>query len=292
MALLILWLSTAGWAQNGGALTLPSDQTLPIALVGKPYSGSLHATGGKPPYQWSIDPGSDAPAELKFDSATGTFNGTLRKAGPIYLTVRVQDSSPTPQRASSFFTIMVSEPLRFTTAEMADGIAGRNYITAIPVTGGVPPYTLRLVSGALPDGLTLPPGGVIRFFQGAPTKQGTFNFTLAASDAENPPATAQQSMTLRVDTPLTMQSRSPLPRGVVGGPYMFAFQASGGVAPLHWAVADGSLPAGLSLDASTGRLTGTPTRAFNDVITIHLTDSASSPQDLLDPVALQITQGP
>src|SRR5579862_2302894 len=243
MAVLLLWLPKAAWAQNGGALTLPTDQTLPVALVGKPYSGQLHATGGQPPYQWSIDPGSDPPAELKFDSATGTFSGTLTKEGPIYVTVRVQDSSPTPQRANSFLTIMVTAPLRFTTAEIADGIAGHNYIAAIPVAGGVPPYTLRIVSGALPDGLTLPAVAGIRFFQGAPTKQGTFTFTLGASDAENPPATAQQNMTLCVDAPLTMQSGSPLPRGVVGQPYTFQFQASGGVAPLHWALTNSSLPA-------------------------------------------------
>jgi hypothetical protein len=156
----------------------------------------------------------------------------------------------------------------------------------------VPPYTLRLVSGALPDGLTLPPVGGIRFFQGAPTKQGTFTFTLGASDAENPPATTQQNMTLRVDAPLTMLSGSPLPRGVVGQPYTFQFQASGGVAPLHWTLANSSQLAGLSVDANTGRLMGTPTQAFTGVITVQVTDSANPPQQLIDPMALQITQGP
>jgi hypothetical protein len=56
--------------------------------------------------------------------------------------------------------------------------------------------------------------------------------------------------------------------GEVGLPYQFAPQATGGKAGYTWTV-DGSLPSGLSLDAATGAITGTP--ATPGMYTLKLT---------------------
>ncbi|MGH3204919.1 MAG: putative Ig domain-containing protein, partial [Streptosporangiaceae bacterium] len=45
------------------------------------------------------------------------------------------------------------------------------------------------------------------------------------------------------------------PVGTVGDLYTFTVTATGDNPPIHWA-ADGTLPAGLQLDASTGILSG------------------------------------
>ena len=77
--------------------------------------------------------------------------------------------------------------------------------------------------------------------------------------------------------PLTITSTSPLPSGVVYAAYSQTFTASGGTAVYAaWAVTTGMLPAGLSLNSTTGGLTGTPTQAGESTFTVRVTDSAQS----------------
>src|SRR4051812_39969154 len=61
--------------------------------------------------------------------------------------------------------------------------------------------------------------------------------------------------------PLALLTPSPLPDGTINTPYNLTLTASGGTPPYTWSLADGSpqLPAGLTLDASSGAITGKPT---------------------------------
>ncbi|HVC68667.1 MAG TPA: Ig domain-containing protein [Acidimicrobiales bacterium] len=76
-----------------------------------------------------------------------------------------------------------------------------------------------------------------------------------------------------IGAPLSVTTRS-LPAGEVGRAYSATLAASGGTAPYHWA-RSGHLPAGLSLDRSTGIISGTPTTPGHSKLTIRLTDSAT-----------------
>jgi hypothetical protein len=70
-------------------------------------------------------------------------------------------------------------------------------------------------------------------------------------------------------------STSSLPKGAVGAAYSQTLQASKCASPLTWSVVSGSLCAGLSLAASSGAITGTPTTAQQCSMTVQVTDSAS-----------------
>lgn len=83
------------------------------------------------------------------------------------------------------------------------------------------------------------------------------------------PALGQQQL------PLNILSTSPLGFGVVGWKYSQILDASGGVSPYRWSLASGSLPPGITLNASLG-FEGAPTTGGTFTFTIRVTDNAAN----------------
>ncbi len=88
-------------------------------------------------------------------------------------------------------------------------------------------------------------------------------------------ATASIDATKGINQPQTQLSvtTNSLPAGAVNSAYSVTLKAAGGLSPYTWAVTTGSLPAGLSLNSSTGTISGTPTAAGAPSFTITVTDS-------------------
>ncbi|RZI41730.1 CHRD domain-containing protein [Herbaspirillum sp. HC18] len=82
------------------------------------------------------------------------------------------------------------------------------------------------------------------------------------------------SLTPPPSTLVLTVSTASLPDGAVGSPYSQSLIATGGTTPYTWTVASGTLPAGLTLDA-TGMISGTPTAAGPSSFTVRVTDSAA-----------------
>jgi len=73
---------------------------------------------------------------------------------------------------------------------------GASYpVTTLMATGGTPPYTWSVTSGSWPAGLTITPSGVI---SGTATESGTDTFTVQVTDAQFPPATDIEALSLQV----------------------------------------------------------------------------------------------
>jgi outer membrane autotransporter protein len=82
------------------------------------------------------------------------------------------------------------------------------------------------------------------------------------------------TVTVAVTAPSLVFGPAPgdLPGGVVGAPYSQTVAASGGAEPYAYRVSGGELPVGLTLDGSTGAVTGVPATAGTFAFEVAATD--------------------
>jgi hypothetical protein len=143
-------------------------------------------------------------------------------------------------------------------------------------SGGTTPYSWSISSGALPAGLTL--AAASGTISGTPTTAGSFSFTAKVTDSTAPTAqTATKSFTLTIAAAVApvQITTSSVPSGQVGTAYTTTLAANGGTTPYSWSIGSGALPAGLTLAAASGTISGTPTTAGSFSFTAKVTDSTA-----------------
>jgi len=83
---------------------------------------------------------------------------------------------------------------------------------------------------------------------------------------------AAVSLETTVPCPVISLTAPPVPAGVVGTPYVLSIIASGGSTSYCFSVSAGSLPTGLTLNPTTGQISGTPTSAGVAVFSVTASD--------------------
>ncbi|MFZ0737150.1 MAG: Ig domain-containing protein [Candidatus Acidiferrales bacterium] len=256
--------------------------SLPNGQNGIPYNQTLSVSYGVTPLNYSIISGS-LPAGLAMNS-NSQISGTPSGSGTSQFTVQVADSGIPPETASMAYTITIAPPppLSIATNLLLQGVEGTPYTGTIAATGGIPPLMWTL-TGNLPPGLTLATNtepnsstavttGTI---SGTPTATGTSTFTIEVEDSALPPQFATRQLSVTINPPGSVHVTTvSLPAGVTAQGYSEAVQATGGIAPLTWSVAQGQLPPGLTLNAASGTITGLPLRQGTSDFTIEVTDSS------------------
>jgi len=182
------------------------------------------------------------------------------------VTITVQYAANLPSKT---MVVTVAPPLGITTTTLPDAVAGQPYAQTIDAAGVFSPNTWSLTSGNLPPGLSLnTASGLI---SGTPTSVGSSTFTVQVKDAAGNVAT--QNLTLAVAQPPSV-STTILSNARLRRPYSETLGAVGGSAPYSWSVTSGSLPQGLTLNSSTGQISGSPTTLGTAVFLVQVEDSA------------------
>jgi hypothetical protein len=161
-----------------------------------------------------------------------------------------------------------------TTSPLPAGTAGAAYNQTLAASGGTAPYTWTVAAGSsLPAGLALSSAGVI---SGTPTAAGTVNANITVTDAAAATASKVLSITVNPAGAALSITTASLPAAIVGTAYNQTLAATGGTGAYTWSVFAGTLPVGLSLNSTSGVISGTPTPAGTSSVTFRVTDAAAT----------------
>jgi hypothetical protein len=158
-------------------------------------------------------------------------------------------------------------PLTLAAPVLPDAEVGVPYGAPL-VNGGLPPYTVNIIKGVFPQGLsdTLAIGRL----SGTPASSRSRSFTVQITDDLGSSVTG--TFGLKIFPALGKTTRT-LKAGINGKPYKATLKAAGGNKPYNWSLVSGNLPTGLTLDSLTGVIAGIPTETGAFDLIFHATDS-------------------
>jgi hypothetical protein len=267
---------------NACPIITVNPATLPNGVAGTPYSQTISAVGGTAPYTFTVSSGA-LPGGLALNEATGVISG-IPVAGTFSFTITATDTNGCP--GSQPYSISVTSGpncpvITVNPATLPPGVIGMFYSQSVTAVGGTAPYTFTISSGTLPPGLTLGTGNTSSvLISGTPLTPGLFTFTITAADAHGCLGSRLYSMVIPVPSsgpgggcPVITVNPAMLPNAVVGTPYNQTISAVGGTAPYTFTLSDGALPSGLTLNGTTGVISGTPLVIAEVSFTITATDA-------------------
>jgi acid phosphatase len=178
-------LPACGGSGSGGG---GGGSTAPTVAIISPASGatvsgtitvSTNASANTTSVQFNVD-GTSAGSAVTSAPFSFSLNTTTLSKGSHSLAA-VASSAGGQTTTSAAVSINVNNPhLQITTSALPRDQVQVSYSATLQATGGTPPYTWSVLSGQLPTGLSLSPGGTI---SGTPTLAGSFALSIGVNDS-------------------------------------------------------------------------------------------------------------
>jgi peptidoglycan/xylan/chitin deacetylase (PgdA/CDA1 family) len=282
-------LTTDDYSDTDATPVAPSftaDTPPATGTVGTAYSYTYQASGTPAPTFAVV--GGALPPGLTLDATTGVLSGTPTAAGPSTFTVGASNGvAPNATGPSTTITIAAARTAPKFTADTppTTGTVGTAYSYTYQATGNPAP-TFAVASGKLPTGLTL--NATTGVLAGTPTVAGKFRFTVRASNGVGTAAVSPSTKITINRGPSAPRFTADFPQGLAieGVFYSYTYRASGNPAPT-FAVDSGQPPTGLTLNATTGVLSGRPTVGGAFTFTVRAGNGVGTPA-LSPPVTILV----
>ena len=237
----------------------------------------LTATGGTGAYTYYVGVGI-LPAGITLNPTTGLLSGTpttIYSTSPV--TIKVRDSFVVSSTASTInFSVNPTISAVATNSVSQNYEVGTTIVSFYPLvaSGGAQPYTYT-ASTLLPSGLSLnSTTGLISGTPTTPTSSTNIGFTV--TDSLGQTASTTVNITFTVFAVITATANNTTTRLFTPNQVITPFNpltAANGSGLYTYSVSAGSLPAGISLNTSTGSISGTPTVTGTSTFTISVKDS-------------------
>ena len=247
--------------QGGIAITTPS---LPNAYVGQAYSFQMQSSGGKT-MVWSIPAGWTLPPGFSI-SSSGLLTGFGTGTGIFQTRIQVLEQESQVVATHDYTLNVTLGPLGIVESTLPAANQNLPYRATLTPAGGIPPYRWSF-DIPNPQSLTISPTtGVIT---GTPPNSGTFALPVSLKDATQ--QVFSESFVFSV-LPAVSITTTAVGNGLPGVPYSATISATGGALPYRWSISAGTLPPGLSLNATSGQITGIPSASGIFPFTVQVID--------------------
>jgi hypothetical protein len=239
-----------------------TTQSLPRGTKNQDYFENILATGGTPPYTFTLNSGS-LPTNLVL-SKTGKLTGQPTKTGTYQASIQVVDSENRIRDKS--FTIQIVDPLIIQTNRLNDGIINTQYNQDLSASGGYGDYLWTIYSGTLPPNLSI--DNQTQKLTGNPNQSAYKTIILSVKDTDG--RIAYKDLILHIVRPLTIPM-STLPNALKNDLYSEAIPIQGGIGSFTYSCE--GLPPDLTIDPTTGIISGKSIIGGTNNVEIQVTDS-------------------